>query len=166
MGALQPAAPALNGLPLPAGLPHLPFHAPPMPPMSCVFPLLPPFLLLLLSKQVGFPMLLHALSAAFAAAPSTASSAPVLAGLLQLSRLSGLLGLDRQCEAAVGVLAARCGVFDPAPVGEWGVFALQRGGTACSAGPSACLLCLPYCLHCMIGQLVFLCCVALACIGV
>lgn len=62
-------------------------------------------------------MLLQALSSAFVSAPDAATAARLLAGLLQLTKLSGLLGLDRQCEAAVGVLAARCGVFDPAPPG-------------------------------------------------
>lgn len=68
--------------------------------------------------QVGGPLLLQALSVAFTAATDAASAAPLLAGLLQLARLSGLLGLDRQCEACVGALAARCGVFDPAPMGS------------------------------------------------
>lgn len=67
--------------------------------------------------QVGFPVLLQALSAAFTSAPDAATAARMLAGLLQLTKLCGLLGLDRQCEAAVGVLAARSGVFDPAAPG-------------------------------------------------
>lgn len=70
------------------------------------------------AAQVGFPVLLQALSAAFASAPDAATAARLLAGLLQLTKLCGLLGLDRQCEAAVGVLAARSGVFDPAAPGR------------------------------------------------
>lgn len=69
------------------------------------------------AMQVAFPLLLQALSAAFTTAPDAATAARLLAGLLQLTKLAGLLGLDRQCEAAVGVLAARCGVFNPAAPG-------------------------------------------------
>lgn len=69
------------------------------------------------AAQVGFPVLLQAVSAAFTSAPDAATAARLLAGLLQLTKLCGLLGLDRQCEAAVGVLAARSGVFNPAPPG-------------------------------------------------
>jgi hypothetical protein len=63
-------------------------------------------------------MLLQALSAALSSTPDAAASAPLLAGLLQLARLSGLLGLDWQCEQCVAALSARCGVFDPAPAGS------------------------------------------------
>lgn len=63
-------------------------------------------------------MLHSALSAVLAAAPNSAACAPVLAGLIQLAKLSGLLGLDRQCELCVGVLAANCGVFSPAAAGS------------------------------------------------
>jgi hypothetical protein len=80
-------------------------------------------------------MLLQALSASFGAAPNAAASAPLLAGLLQLCKLAGLLGLDRQCEAAVGALAARCAVFDPAPVGECG----RSRGRAPAVALGACL---------------------------
>ncbi|KAF6256772.1 hypothetical protein COO60DRAFT_1627056 [Scenedesmus sp. NREL 46B-D3] len=55
--------------------------------------------------QVGGPMLLQALSAALSAAADAAASAPLLAGLLQLARLSGLLGLDWQCEDRRGSVA-------------------------------------------------------------
>lgn len=90
--------------------------------------------------QVGGPMLLQALSAAFTAAPDAATAAPVLAGLLQLANLFGLLGLDRQCETCVGVLAARCGVFDPAAVGtpaEAKQLAALQALLGLTAGPEA-----------------------------
>lgn len=90
---------------------------------------------LLPSTQTGFPMLLQAISGAFVSAPDAATAARLLASLLQLTKLSGLLGLDRQCEASVGVLAARCGVFDPAPPG------------GCTAGQAQWLpLCVTQCL--------------------
>jgi hypothetical protein len=76
--------------------------------------------------QVGFPVLLQALSAAFSSAPDAATAARLLAGLLQLTKLCGLLGLDRQCEAAVGVLATRSGVFNPAPPGRRAAPAVTR----------------------------------------
>lgn len=90
--------------------------------------------------QVGGPMLLQALSAAFTAAPDAATAAPVLAGLLQLAKLFGLLGLDRQCESCVGALAARCGVFDPAAVGspaEAKQLAALQALLGLTAGPEA-----------------------------
>lgn len=58
-------------------------------------------------------MLLQALSAALAGAGDPAAAAPVLAAMLQLAKLSGLLGLDRLCEACVTVLAANSGAFAP-----------------------------------------------------
>lgn len=93
--------------------------------------------------QVAGPMLLQALSAAFASAPDAASAAPVLAGLLQLAKLSGLLGLDQQCEATVGALAARSGVFCPAAVGsadEAKQLAALQALLGLTAGPDACFL--------------------------
>jgi len=38
--------------------------------------------------------------------------------MLQLAKLSGLLGLDRHCEACVMGLAANCGAFAPAAPGS------------------------------------------------
>jgi hypothetical protein len=38
--------------------------------------------------------------------------------MLQLAKLSGLLGLDRHCEACVMGLAANCGAFAPEAPGS------------------------------------------------
>ncbi|KAF8064597.1 BIG3 [Scenedesmus sp. PABB004] len=93
--------------------------------------------------QAGGPMLLQALSAAFAAAPDGANAAPVLAGLLQLARLAGVLGLDSLCEGCVAALAERCGVFDPAPAGsaaEAKQLAALQALLGLTAGPEASFL--------------------------
>ncbi|WIA18888.1 hypothetical protein OEZ85_003561 [Tetradesmus obliquus] len=90
--------------------------------------------------QVGGPMLLQALSAALTSAPDAAASAPLLAGLLQLARLFGLLGLDWQCEQCVAALSARCGVFAPAAAGsvaESKQLAVLQALLGLTAGPEA-----------------------------
>eukprot|EP00775_Hariotina_reticulata_P004220 gene4220-4469_t len=93
--------------------------------------------------QVGGPMLLQALSAALAGASDPAAAAPVLAAMLQLAKLSGLLGLDRLCEACVTVLAANCGAFAPeAPgsVAEAKQLATLQALLGLTAGPEASFL--------------------------